>query len=111
MELRVTDNSFRRIAELIQLEPGSLDLVLRISVDGGGCSGFMYKYQLTEAASIEADDYIQEKDGIKVVVDIVSKQFMTGCVVDFVEQLGSCYFEIKNPNATSKCGCGSSFAI
>lgn len=110
MELKVTDNSFKRIAELIKLELDQ-NLVLRVSVDGGGCSGFMYKYELITAYNILEDDYITEKDGIKVVVDPVSKQFLSGCVIDFVEQLGSSYFEIKNPNATSKCGCGNSFSI
>ena len=110
MELKVTDNSFKRIAELIKDESNT-NLVLRVSVDGGGCSGFMYKYELVAADNILEDDYIAEKDGVKVVVDSISKQFLSGCVIDFIEQLGSSYFEVKNPNATSKCGCGNSFSV
>ena len=69
MELKVTDNSFKRIAELIKDESNT-NLVLRVSVDGGGCSGFMYKYELVAADNILEDDYIAEKDGVKVVVDL-----------------------------------------
>lgn len=108
MQLLVTDNAFKRAGELIELEQKP-NAVLRVSVDGGGCSGFMYKYEIvTETAD---DDYIVEKNGIKIVVDPLSQQYMVGCTVDFVEELGSSYFEIKNPNATAKCGCGNSFSI
>lgn len=110
MYLKVTDSAFGRIAELIKLE-NKTDLLLRISVDGGGCSGFRYNYELVPFATISNDDLVIENDNSKVVVDSISRGFMEGCIVDFVEQLGNSYFEIKNPNATGKCGCGNSFSI
>lgn len=110
MILDVTERGCQRIAELIKLE-GNLELALRVSVEGGGCSGFKYKYQLAPIHSITGDDYVIEKNNVKIIIDSLSSQFISGCVVDFVEELGNSYFEIKNPNATGKCGCGNSFSI
>lgn len=108
MQPQITDNAFKRVSELIKLQPNP-NSILRISVDGGGCSGFQYKYEFV--AEILDDDYIAEKDGAKIVIDQLSLQYMGSCTIDFVEQLGSAYFEIKNPKATAKCGCGNSFSI
>ena len=83
--------------------------VLRLSVEGGGCSGFQYKFGLAEAA--EADDLAVETDGVTLVVDPVSLDLVAGSVVDYVESLGGAAFRVTNPNAASGCGCGSSFAI
>ncbi len=83
--------------------------MLRLSVEGGGCSGFQYKFDLADAA--EADDAVAETDGVKLVVDPVSLDLVAGCVVDFVESLGGAAFKVENPNASAGCGCGSSFAI
>ena len=83
--------------------------ILRLSVEGGGCSGFQYKFGLAEAA--EADDLVVERDGVTLVVDPVSLEFVSGCVVDYVESLGGAAFRVENPNATAGCGCGSSFAV
>ena len=110
MQLTVTDNALNRIVELIKSE-NKPDLVLRVSVDGGGCSGFMYKYEFIPASDISVEDYVIEKHGIQLVIDPISQSFLTNCALDFVEQLGSSYFEIKNPNATGKCGCGNSFSV
>jgi len=83
--------------------------ILRLSVEGGGCSGFQYQFGLADAP--EPDDVIAQTDGVSLVVDPVSLDLVAGCVVDFVESLGGAAFKVENPNATAGCGCGSSFAI
>jgi iron-sulfur cluster assembly accessory protein len=83
--------------------------ILRLSVEGGGCSGFQYQFGLAE--SPEGDDLVTETDGVRLVVDPVSLDLVSGCVVDFVESLGGAAFRVENPNATAGCGCGSSFAV
>ncbi len=83
--------------------------VLRLSVEGGGCSGFQYKFDLAEAA--EADDAVSETGGVRLVIDPVSLELVAGCTVDFVESLGGAAFKVENPNAAAGCGCGSSFGI
>jgi len=83
--------------------------ILRLSVEGGGCSGFQYQFGMAEG--IEADDIVAETDGVKLAVDPVSLGLVAGCVVDFVESLGGSAFRVENPNATAGCGCGSSFAV
>ena len=83
--------------------------ILRLSVEGGGCSGFQYKFDLAETT--EADDCVSETDGVRLVVDPVSLGLVEGSVVDFVESLGGAAFKVDNPNATAGCGCGSSFGI
>ncbi|GAB4165835.1 MAG: iron-sulfur cluster assembly accessory protein [Rickettsiaceae bacterium] len=108
MELQVTDSAIDRIAELISKDSQPQE-ALRVSVDGGGCSGFMYDYKLV--ASSNEDDFILEKGGVKILVDPISQQFLDGCTLDFIRELGSSYFQITNPKATAKCGCGNSFSI
>ena len=83
--------------------------ILRLSVDGGGCSGFQYKFGFADVA--EPDDTVAETDGVRLVVDSVSLDLVRGCAVDYVESLGGAAFRVENPNAASGCGCGSSFAI
>jgi iron-sulfur cluster assembly accessory protein len=83
--------------------------ILRLSVEGGGCSGFQYQFGLADAA--EDEDAVSETDGVRLVVDPVSLDLVAGCVVDFVESLGGAAFRVENPNATAGCGCGSSFAV
>ena len=83
--------------------------ILRLAVDGGGCSGFQYRFELAETA--DADDNVTETDGTRLVVDPVSIDLVRGCSVDYVENLGGAAFKVDNPNAASGCGCGSSFAI
>lgn len=83
--------------------------ILRLSVEGGGCSGFQYKFDLADGA--EADDLVSETAGVKLVVDPVSLDLVSGSIVDFVESLGGAAFKVENPQAAAGCGCGSSFGI
>ena len=92
----------------IAAEEGSPRL-LRVAVDGGGCSGFQYRYDLIEAP--DADDVVVERDGAAAVVDMVSLTLLTGSEIDFVDELAGAEFRVKNPNAKSSCGCGVSFSI
>lgn len=102
---KVTDRAFARLSEI---GAGSEGQALRVAVEGGGCSGFQYEIKLDAP---EADDLVLEKDGEKVLVDQVSLPFLAGAVIDFTEELIGARFTIDNPNATSSCGCGTSFSI
>ncbi len=84
-------------------------LMLRVAVEGGGCSGFQYKFDLVEDA--QPEDLKVERDGAAALVDDVSLAFLKGSVIDFVEELAGAEFRVRNPNAKSSCGCGVSFAI
>jgi iron-sulfur cluster assembly accessory protein len=106
-DLRVSDRAFRRIAEIISGEPGAIGL--RVSVSGGGCSGFSYGFDIETAR--QPDDVVVEKDGVAVLVDEMSLQFMNGSEIDFVDDLIGAKFAIRNPNATASCGCGTSFSV
>jgi len=83
--------------------------ILRLSVEGGGCSGFQYKFGLDDAP--EGDDLIDERDGVTLLVDPMSLELVAGSEVDYVESLGGSAFKVSNPNAASGCGCGSSFSV
>jgi iron-sulfur cluster insertion protein len=83
--------------------------ILRLTVDGGGCAGFQYRFGLADA--VEADDTIAERDGVTLAVDAISLDLVRGAMVDFVESLGGASFQVTNPNAASGCGCGTSFSI
>ena len=102
---QVTDRAFTRLAEIGAGDQGQ---ALRVAVEGGGCSGFQYDIRLDSPAD---DDLVLEKGGQKVVVDAVSLPFLTGAVIDFTEELIGARFTIDNPNATSACGCGTSFSM
>lgn len=106
--IQLSDNAAKRIAFLAssQEKPGAM---LRISVEGGGCSGFQYKYAFVWEQ--EGNDMVLEKYGAKVVIDSTSQTLMPGTVIDFEESLGGAAFAIKNPNAKANCGCGNSFSI
>ncbi|MFY0680483.1 MAG: iron-sulfur cluster assembly accessory protein [Thalassovita sp.] len=101
----VTQRAFARLSEIGAATQGQ---ALRIAVDGGGCSGFQYDIKLDAPAP---DDLVLEGAGEKVVVDSVSLPFLTGAVIDFSEELIGARFVIENPNATSSCGCGTSFSM
>ncbi len=103
---KVTDRAFARIAE-INAASGE-EKALRVAVEGGGCSGFQYDISLDEPAE---DDLILEGNGQKVVVDSVSLPFLSEAVIDFTEELIGARFTIENPNASSSCGCGTSFSM
>jgi iron-sulfur cluster assembly accessory protein len=107
MAVTVTDRAATRIAEIAGSEPASP--MLRVSVEGGGCSGFQYKFDLVGGR--EADDFIIERDGAVIVIDPVSLQYMEGAEIDFVDDLIGASFKITNPVATASCGCGTSFSI
>ncbi|RVT85915.1 iron-sulfur cluster assembly accessory protein [Rhodobacteraceae bacterium CCMM004] len=102
---KVTDRAFARLAEIDAAAQG---MALRVAVEGGGCSGFQYEIKLDAPAE---DDLILEKDGEKVLVDSVSLPFLADAVIDFSDELIGARFTIANPNATSSCGCGTSFSM
>jgi len=106
-QITLTENAAKRVAWIAsrQHKPA----ILRLAVDGGGCAGFTYKFELAPEA--EKDDEIVETDGVKLVVDPISLDLVRGSAVDFVEDLGGAAFRVANPNAQSGCGCGSSFSV
>jgi iron-sulfur cluster insertion protein len=103
-----TRNAAAKGSELIS-EEGNPALKLRVYVSGGGCSGFQYGFSFEEA--VNEDDLVVEKDGVTVLVDSLSFQYLNGAEIDYQEGLEGARFMIKNPNATTTCGCGSSFSI
>ena len=103
----VTERAARRIAEIMAGEPNAR--ALRVSVEGGGCSGFQYRFDLVPGR--EPDDLVIEQGGAVVVIDEMSVGYMEGSEIDFVDELIGASFKIQNPNATAACGCGTSFSI
>ena len=103
----LTANAAKRIGEILRSEPNGA--MLRISVNGGGCSGFSYGFDVDTAR--QEDDILVERDGAVVLVDETSLQFLKGSTVDFVDDLIGQSFKIENPQATSSCGCGTSFSL
>jgi iron-sulfur cluster insertion protein len=108
-QIVVTESAARRIAALKEQEAEAANAFLRISVSGGGCSGFQYGLSFDNARN--PDDHLFERSGIAVVVDDVSLDLLNGAEIDFVEDLMGASFQIRNPNAASSCGCGNSFSI
>ena len=106
-QISLTENAAKRVAWIAERQ--HKPAILRLAVDGGGCAGFTYKFELAEVA--DAEDAIAETDGVKLVVDPVSLDLVRGSAVDFVEDLGGAAFKVTNPNAQSGCGCGSSFSV
>ncbi len=104
----VTERAARRIGEILASEANP-DQKLRISVSGGGCSGFQYGFDLD--TTDQDGDIAVEREGATVVIDSMSLLYMMGCEVDYIEDLTGSYFRVNNPNAASSCGCGNSFAI
>ena len=107
MGVTVSESAGRRIAEIVAGE--ATNKLFRVAVEGGGCSGFQYKFDLV--ATPDSDDLVIERAGGMVVIDPVSLQYMAGSVIDFVDDLIGASFKIKNPNAVASCGCGTSFTI
>ena len=105
--LILTPSAAKRIALIASKQ--SRPAILRLAVEGGGCSGFQYKFDLADGA--DADDSISETDGVKLVVDPMSLDLIAGSTVDFVESLGGAAFKVENPQAAAGCGCGASFGI
>ena len=103
----VSERAAKRIAQIVAGEPGTP--MLRVSVEGGGCSGFQYKFDLVGGS--EADDLVIEKQGARVLVDPISLGYLAGSEIDFVDDLIGQSFKVHNPKATASCGCGTSFSI
>jgi iron-sulfur cluster assembly accessory protein len=106
-DVTLSDRAARRIRALSASE--GRPVMLRVAVEGGGCSGFQYQFDLVEAP--EADDLRIERDGAAALVDSVSLALLKGSEIDFVEELAGAEFRVRNPNAKSSCGCGVSFSI
>ena len=107
MDVTVTDRAAKRINEIVAGE--SAGTRLRVSVEGGGCSGFQYKFDLVQET--DKDDVVIERDGAEVIIDPISLGFLSGSEIDFVDDLIGAAFQIRNPNATASCGCGTSFSM
>ncbi len=107
VNVTVTDRAARRIGEILRQEPAGT--MLRVSVEGGGCSGFQYKFD-TEHERAD-DDIVIERSGAMVLIDPVSLNYMAGSEIDFVDDLIGSSFKVNNPKATASCGCGTSFAM
>ena len=103
-----TDSAADKVKQLIE-EEGNPELKLRVFVQGGGCSGFSYKFDLVDARN--DDDVAIERDGATVLIDDISLIYMGGSVIDFVDDLMGQSFQIRNPNAVASCGCGTSFSV
>ena len=103
-----TDNAVAKVRSLID-EEGNDSLMLRVFVTGGGCSGFQYGFSFDEETN--DDDTVMDRDGVKLLIDPMSYQYLVGAEIDYQEGLEGSQFVIKNPNATSTCGCGSSFSV
>lgn len=106
-DIALTPSAAARVATIAQRQ--GRPAMLRLSVEGGGCAGFQYRFGLAEETA--ADDVSVETDGVRLVVDEVSLDLVRGSVVDYVESLGGAAFQVKNPQAASGCGCGTSFSI
>ena len=106
--VQLTDRAARRIAEITRDEPAEGSM-LRVAVMGGGCSGFQYDFSLQDNRA--EDDLVIEKEGAVVLIDPVSLEFLRGAEIDFADEMIGTAFRINNPNATSSCGCGTSFSV
>jgi iron-sulfur cluster assembly accessory protein len=107
MPVTLSARAARRIAEIVKSEPAGT--ALRLAVTGGGCSGFQYSFALDDAQLDE--DLVVERDGVKVLIDPVSLDFLAGAEIDFTDDLIGQAFKVNNPNATASCGCGTSFSV
>jgi iron-sulfur cluster assembly accessory protein len=106
-EITLTPSAAQRVAFIADKQ--SKPAILRLAVEGGGCSGFQYRFGLADV--VDADDCAVQTDGVTLVVDAVSLDLVRGAAVDYVEDLGGAAFKVTNPNATAGCGCGSSFSV
>jgi iron-sulfur cluster insertion protein len=106
-EVRLTPAAAARVAVIATRQ--AVPARLRLSVEGGGCSGFTYKFGMADG--VEADDHISVTNGTELLIDSISLDLLRGSEVDFVDNLGGTRFEVRNPNAASGCGCGSSFSV
>jgi len=107
LDVTVTERAAQRIGEILSAEPKGA--MLRVSVEGGGCSGFQYKFGVERTKA--DDDMVVSRDGATVLVDPVSLQYLAGSEIDFVENLIGAAFKVNNPQAKASCGCGTSFSL
>jgi iron-sulfur cluster assembly accessory protein len=107
VSVTMTERAARKIGEILRREPAGA--MLRVSVEGGGCSGFQYKFDIDRAKA--DDDIVLARDGALVLIDPLSLGYMEGAEIDFVDDLIGASFRVVNPNATASCGCGTSFAL
>ena len=107
-QIAISESAAKRVAHLIETEARS-GLMLRVSVSGGGCSGFQYGFSFDD--TVNDDDRTFERDGVVAVVDEVSLELLAGSEIDYVEELIGASFQVKNPQASSSCGCGASFSV
>jgi len=107
MSVTVSGSAIQRVASILQKEATAE--ALRVSVEGGGCSGFSYKYELVDKT--HEDDLVIDRDGARIVIDSISLPFLEGAEIDFIDNLMGQAFQINNPNVTASCGCGVSFSI
>ncbi len=105
--ITMSPNAAKRVLEIVREE--TKPLMLRVSVSGGGCSGFQYGFTLDDNKT--EDDIVVERDGAMLLIDSVSLEFLKGSEIDFVDDLMGRSFQVKNPNAKSSCGCGTSFSV
>ncbi|MGC2217848.1 MAG: iron-sulfur cluster insertion protein ErpA [Pseudolabrys sp.] len=105
--ITVSERAARRIGEILKGEPSGT--MLRVSVEGGGCSGFQYKFDLEHSKA--SDDLVINRDGAVILIDPISVNYMAGSEIDFVDDLIGASFKVKNPQAKASCGCGTSFAL
>ena len=106
-DIGLSEAAAKRVAAIAERQ--GKPAILRLAVDGGGCAGFQYRFEMAE--SVEEDDITAETGGVTLVVDTISLDLVRGSEVDFVENLGGAMFQVNNPNAQSGCGCGTSFSI
>lgn len=104
-DITITDRAFAKALAIYQKHRA----ILKISVEGGGCAGFAYKYSTT--TDLSNDDILFEKNGARIIINTLDAQYVRGSVIDFIDTLGTKHFDIKNPKAIAKCGCGNSFDI
>lgn len=107
-KVTISESAAKRLGEIFATE-GKPGMMLRVSVSGGGCSGFQYGFDFSDM--VNQDDRVFERDGVRVVIDQVSLDYLAGSEIDFVTELVGSSFQVHNPNATSGCGCGASFAM
>lgn len=106
--INFTDSAVTKVRELIE-EESNPDLKLRVFITGGGCSGFQYGFTFDEIAN--EDDFVIDREGVKFLVDTMSYQYLVGAEIDYIDSFEGSQFTIKNPNAQTTCGCGSSFSV
>ena len=106
--LTLTESAISKITDILKEEDSQYDLKVRVFVQGGGCSGMEYGFTFDENQN--EDDFLIEKDSVKLIIDSISSQYLIGSEIDYVEDVSGSSFKVKNPNAQTTCGCGSSFS-